>query len=95
MAKVTTSFTLDDLNDRDLLLWLARLPSRKKSEAIRKALRAHLHDSGITLCDIYQAVIEIDRRLAAGRVLVTNGDATGATFDEPPDVATALDSLGL
>ena len=46
VAKVTTPFTLDDLNDPDLLLWLGRLPRRKKPEVIRKALRAPIRSSG-------------------------------------------------
>jgi hypothetical protein len=96
MAKVTSSFTLDDQSDRDILTWLDRLPKRKKSEAIREVLRAHLRGRGVTLSDIYQAVREIDRKLASGAVIVGTGEVDDAMdTNEPPDVAAALDSLGL
>ena len=96
MAKVTRSFTLDDYNDRDILTWLDQLPKRKKSEAIREALRAHLSGCGVTLGDIYQAVREVDRKLANGAFAVGIGEL-GSTIDtdEPRDVAAALDELGL
>ena len=93
MAKKRLIFVLDDERDLEILSWWQQ--QENKSAAIRALIRRDIRRGGVALCDIYQAVIEIDRRLAAGRVLVTNGDATGATFDEPPDVATALDSLGL
>jgi predicted transcriptional regulator len=96
MATVTVSFTLDDQVDREIVQWLARLPKRQKSAAIREVLRGHLREQGVTLSDIYQAVREVDRKLATGAVVVEVnevGDTTSA--DEPPDVAAALDSLGL
>lgn len=96
MAKVTRSFTLDDYNDRDILTWLDQLPKRKKSEAIREALRAHLGGCGVTLGDIYQAVREIDRKLVNGVFTVGIGEPDSTVdIDEPQDVAAALDELGL
>ncbi len=96
MATVTVSFTLDDQADREIVQWLACLPKRQKSAAIREALRGHLQGQGVTLSDIYQAVQEIDRKLATGAVVFGGGDGGDATdADEPPDVAMALDNLGL
>ena len=95
MAKVNVSFSVDDQTDRDILTWLALLPKRKKSEAIREALRAYLSKQGVTLGDIYQAVQEIDRKLANGVVTVGARDVYDVMgTDEPPDVAAALDTLG-
>jgi hypothetical protein len=94
MAKVTISFTIYDHGDRDLLNWLSRLPKRRKSGAIREALREHLR-SGVTLGDVYQAVLNLNHKLDAG-VIVTKTDNTREPLDdEPPDVAAALDNLGL
>ena len=96
MATVTVSFTLDDQVDYEVVQWLARLPKRQKSAAIREALRRHLQGQGITLCDIYQAVREIDRKLASGAVVVGIDNANDVVdADEPPDVEAALDNLGL
>ncbi len=96
MATVTVSFTLDDQADREIVQWLARLPKRRKSAAIREALRGHLQGQGITLSDIYQAVREIDRKLATGAIVVGVNDPSDAIdANEPPDVAAALDNLGL
>ena len=96
MATVTVSFSLDDQKDREVVLWLARLPKRQKSAAIREALRRHLQGQGITLCDVYQAVREIDRKLASGAVVIGMDNANDEIdADEPPDVAAALDNLGL
>jgi hypothetical protein len=96
MPKVNVSFSVDDQADRDILNWLAHLPKRKKSEAIREALRAHLSGQGVTLGDIYQAVREMDRKLAAGVVIGGVNEVSDTTnADEPPDVAAALDNLGL
>lgn len=96
MATVTVSFTLDDQADREIVQWLARLPKRRKSAAIREALRQHLQGKGIKLSDVYQAVREIDRKLAAGAVVVGVNDPSDAIdTDEPPDLAAVLDNLGL
>jgi hypothetical protein len=92
MAKVTRSFTLDDHNDRDILTWLDQLPKRKKSEAIREVLRTHLSGCGVMLGDVYQAVREIDRKLASGVFAVGIGELDSTIdVDEPCDVAATLD----
>ena len=95
MATVTVSFTLDDQADREVLQWLARLPKRQKSAAIREALHAHLQGQGITLGDIFQVVREMDRKLSSGTVVAVAVDASEVDIDEPPDVAVKLDNLGL
>ncbi len=96
MATVTVSFTLDDQADREVVQWLARLPKRRKSAAIREALREYLQGQGVTLSDIYQVVREIDHKLTTGAVVVGGNDPSDAIdTDEPPDMAAALDNLGL
>ncbi len=91
MAKSVVSFVLDEEQDRDLLRWLHSLPKGARSEAIREALRAHLGHSGITLGDIYQAILDLKR---GGLVLSAQGNDAPAS-DEPLDVAATLDNLGL
>ncbi len=95
MANVTVSFSLDSIQDADILRWLEGLPKRGRSEAIRSALRSGI-GGGITLGDVYQAIREIDRKLARGMVLAgAEGGDVGDLPDEPPDIAAALDNLGL
>ena len=91
MSKVTVSFSLDSERDQDLVRWLENLPKRGRSEAIRGALRRHVSRSSITLGDIYQAILDLKRQ---GMVAVS-GNNDRLTGDEPPDVAEALDGLGL
>ena len=91
MVKVTVSFSLDSEKDRDLVHWLSNLPKRGRSEAIRDVLRSHLSHSGVTLGDIYEAIMGLKRQ---GILTASRGD-DALTNDEPPDVAAALDNLGL
>jgi hypothetical protein len=95
MPTVTVCFTVDSDRDRDLLRWMDSLLKRKRSEAIREALRAYLGCGDITLGDVYQAVKGLERKLQTGAVpsyVCTNREDE---WDEPPDVAATLDSLGL
>jgi len=94
MATVTVVFTLNDDDDRDLVRWLATLPRRGKSKAIREALRVQLSQSGVTLGDVYQAVKALERKLD-GLAVVAGPITAGDVPDEPPDVAANLDNLGL
>ena len=91
MAKQTVTFVVDTERDRDILRWLSS--QGNKSAAIREAIRARLGQEGITLTDVYEAIQDLKR-----------GNWTSASdaqpdnlvdSDEPPDVAAALDSLGL
>jgi hypothetical protein len=95
MATVTVSFTVDGEKDRDLVRWLDGLPRRKRSEAIRQALRAHLGRGGVTLGDVYQAVKALERRLDTGVLVASASPFDRDEPDAPPDVLAALDSLGL
>ena len=95
MATVTIPFTLDDQADRDIIAWLDRQPKRQRSAAIRDALHAYVSDR-VTLADVYQAVQELDRKLSSGAIFVGGGGASDPEdAEEPPDVAAALDNLGL
>jgi Arc/MetJ-type ribon-helix-helix transcriptional regulator len=95
MATVTISFTVDSEKDRDLVRWLDSLPRRKRSEAIREALRAHLGRGGVTLGDVYQAVKTLERKLGTGMVVASASVPDPDREDAPADVLAALDSLGL
>ena len=94
MAKIVVSFAVDSDDDRDLVRWLDGLPNRKRSEAIREALRSHLGRGGVTIGDVYQAVQELGRKLQAGTV-VGCASPSAEEWDEPADIAAALDGLGL
>ena len=91
MAKITVTFSLDSERDKRILRWLEGLPKRKKSEAIREALTAHLGQNGITLRDIYEAVMDLRR---SGLVVVSQDDS-GPQPNIPPDVLDNLGKLGL
>jgi|YNPNPStandDraft_1061719.scaffolds.fasta_scaffold328695_1 hypothetical protein len=90
--KVTITISLDADEDRDLLRWLGRQENR--SAAIREALRARV-SGGVTLGDVYQAVKEVERLIRSG-VVVAGAPAAdnGEIWEEPPDIAAALDALG-
>lgn len=87
--KTTISFTLDTERDRDLLRWLNGLPKRERSKAIREALRTNLGRGGVTLDDVYQAVLALRQ---SGMVVADSRDVAD---DEPPDIVGNLDRLGL
>ena len=91
MAKVTISFTLDDSKDKRLLRWLESLPKRGRSGAIREVLTAHLGQNGITLKDIYDAIMDLKRSGLA----VAPQDDTKPQSDVPADVLDNLSKLGL
>jgi hypothetical protein len=98
MAKVTISFSLDSERDRQVLRYLEGLPRGEKSAAIREALDAHLGGGGVTLSEVYQAVKDIERKLAEGIVLAQAGVGEAGSQvvgEEPVDVAANLDALGL
>ena len=91
MARQTITFVLDTVRDRDILHWLEG--QGNKSAAIREAIRMHLGHSGITLADVYEAIQDLKRR---AWVPGPGAQAPAvATNDEPPDVAAALDNLGI
>ena len=93
MATVTVCFTVDGDEDRDLVRWLDGLPKRRRSEAIRKTLRAGLDRGGVTLGDVYQAVKGLERKLQNGVVAALPADDTDSDYDEPTEAAAALDAL--
>ncbi len=91
MGRQTITFVLDTERDHDILSWLHS--RENKSAAIREAVRARLAHDTVTLADVYQAVLDLQNRSWAP-AFEAEGD--GAPHgDEPPDVAAALDSLGL
>ena len=92
MATVTVSFSLDTEADQNILCWIDSLPKRKRSEAIREALRGHL-EHGVSLGDVYQAVLALERKIGQG-VILSSGNHKEVS-EEPEDIAAALDNLGL
>jgi hypothetical protein len=91
MARQTITFVLDSERDRDILRWLAN--QENKSAAIREAVRVRLQHDGISLADIYEAILDLQRRSWISSSAVQVSDASSK--EEPPDAAAALDSLGL
>lgn len=95
--KVMVSVSFDAESDRDLLRWLGKLEKGQRSAAIRGAIRDHLGRGGVSLGDVYQAVVRVERRLE-GAVIGDQG--TGGQGDkereweEPPEAAAALNALG-
>lgn len=95
MATITVSFILDSEKDKRLVRWLDGLPKRGKSEAIRKALAAHLGQNGITSRDILNEIQEV-KRLIQGGVAVTVAEETETPQDpELSNAMTNLSKLGL
>jgi hypothetical protein len=91
MSKLIVSFSLNPDKDRRIVQWLNSQQNR--SAAIREALEAHLGGGGVTLSDVYRAVRELERRIGSGALAVSAPGSVPA--DEPLDVATNLDELGL
>jgi len=91
MARQTITFVLDTERDRDVVHWLEG--QANKSAAIREAIRANLAHGDVTLAHIYEAIQEL-KRCACVSGLQAPAHMTVASA-EPPDVAAALDNLGL
>lgn len=88
--KTTISISLDDRRDRDLLDWLAK--QENKSAAVRQALRDHINHRSVSLNDLYQAIQDL-RTAPAAHPAADSHKTVGAS--EPPDIAAAIDNLGL
>jgi hypothetical protein len=86
---VRRTFSLDTQRDAALLAWLDAQDNL--SETVRVALRNHYDASQVTLADVYRAVQAVEQRLADGVAVATPAIAP----TEDPDLADALDHLGL
>ncbi len=86
---VRRTFSLDTQRDATLLAWLDTQDNL--SETVRAALRAYYDESQVTLADVYRAVQAVEQRLADGVTLGT----PQPQLAEDPDLADALDHLGL
>ncbi len=89
--KTTIAFALDTERDRDVIHWLDAQPN--KSAAVREAIRAQMKKGGVTLGDIYEAIMELKRQGFASQGQPDGASPEGG--DEPPDIVAALDNLGL
>lgn len=92
MAKKRVIFVIDDQRDRDVLAWLEGQENR--SAALRSLIRREIEQRGISLLDVYEVVVGVDRKLTTGMIEV-RAPIAGKDADEPPDVAATLDRLGL
>ena len=86
---VRRTFSLDTQRDATLLAWLDTQDNL--SETVRAALRAYYDVPQVTLVDVYRAVQAVEQRLADG--VAVAAPATAPVED--PDLADALDHLGL
>jgi len=86
---VRRTFSLDTQRDAALLAWLDAQDNL--SETVRAALRNHYDVSQVTLADVYRAVQAVEQRLSDGVAVATPAIAP----TEDPDLADALDHLGL
>jgi len=91
MTKQTVTIVVDTERDRNILRWLSSQDN--KSAAIREAIRVHIGRGGITLTDVYEAIQDLKRSRWTSAPNAQHHDL--ARSDEPPDVAAALDCLGL
>lgn len=86
MTTVRRGFTLDDEQDAAIL---SRLDAESnRSAVVRRALREH-YGQAVSLADIYAAVQSLSACVAAGVLPVA------LAIPEEPDIAAALDNLGL
>lgn len=90
MATVRMTFALDSERDAALIAWLEAQANR--SEAIRAALMRAAATREVTLADVLAAIEALGQRLAGLQVSQTEGRLV---VQEDPDLAAALDSLGL
>lgn len=91
MATVRVSVAFDSERDAALLAWLEAQPN--KSEAIREAIQASAQGQpqAATLGDVVRAIESLGQRLAGVQVI----GAPSPVVEEDPELAAALDSLGI
>jgi hypothetical protein len=96
VTTVRRSFTLDTKRDAELLAWLDA--QANVSEAVRKALRVYYAQregtEQATLADVVAAIERLGERMA-GVQMVRAPDNSSPVEDEDPELAAALDTLGL
>jgi hypothetical protein len=81
---------LDSAADADILKWLEAQDNQ--SRAIRAAIRAYMKmEKDVTLQDVYEVLVELRENVSRGEFVPRDGEAT----DEDPELANALDTLGL
>ena len=87
----TVAFSVDPEEDRDIVLWLR--DQGNKSDAIRKAIRA-FKSGGLTLGDVYQAVMDVKRLIASGVVVSGENVPQGDDQGDDPEIAQVESILG-
>lgn len=92
MSRQAITFVIDTDRDRDIVRWLK--DQGNKSAAIREAIRTQLGRTlDITLVDINEAIQDLKQ--ADGARETTSISRRQEETYEPPDIAAALDSMGL
>jgi hypothetical protein len=87
MVKVRRNFSFDNRDDAELLRWLDQQDNA--SATVRAALRAYRGER-VTLADVHREVKSLRRDLQAMDFHAQDSDE-----EEDPDLASALDNLGL
>ena len=91
MTRQTITFVIDTNRDHDIIRWLD--VQGNKSAAIREAIRAQLGGRlNITHVDIYEAIQDLKR---TSYTRETAAVPQRQEMNEPPDIAAALDNMGL
>ena len=91
--KTTISFTLDTERDRDILQWLNNLPDGGRSQAIRGGAAGESRSAGGDVGGCISGSFGVEARWFCWQPGSTGLDQAGD--DEPPDIASNLDNLGL
>ena len=92
-GNVVKSFSLHRDHDKALLARLDKLGRGELSKVVRAALNEWfmLHNGGVTLTDLYQAISKLDQKLSNGAVSI---EAQGDHADDDDGDELSDDILG-
>lgn len=94
MAIVVVNFSLDGERDQDILDWLDSQPRRRRSAAIRAAIRTLIaRGDDPTLADIMAEIRALPSRMPVAVAIESNGDAPDTQTAEPEEAAANLDGF--
>lgn len=94
MAIVVVNFSLDDKRDSDILAWLDSQPRRRRSAAIRGALRTLVaRGDDPTLADVMAEIRALPSKMPVAVAIESNGDAPDTQAAEPEEAASNLDGF--
>lgn len=84
------SVKLDSEHDRDIITWLESFGGRKRSEAVRAAIRTHLA-GGTSESQILNRLASIERMMRQGVTLASPGETPNAV--DTPEMEEARAAL--